>query len=320
MDSITQAALGAAIGQEVLGKKIGNKGAVLGAIIATIPDLDIILFPFLSSLERLSMHRGFSHSILFSVLFSFILAWLLSKRKWMKEVSYCRSVIFSFLCLFTHIILDAFTSYGTLLYLPFSDDRVGFDSINVVDPVYTVPLLIGLLCTLWFYRKSTASKKFNRIGLVFSTLYLFSTLLIKSYANDHFISALATNDIQYTNLTSQPVGVASMRWYAVATSNDGIYIGDYSFKDQNDISFTFFPFNDHFLQGIDSHLVDRMKWFAKGNYHVVEENEIVKFYNLQVDMQGIVELEYRKAPTIGYFTITKHNSNTYILGSDRHIQ
>ncbi|MGB1248508.1 MAG: metal-dependent hydrolase, partial [Chitinophagales bacterium] len=51
--------------------------------------------------------------------------------------------LFSFLALFTHVLLDAFTTYGTQLLLPFSDKRISFDSINIVDPVYTIPLLLG---------------------------------------------------------------------------------------------------------------------------------------------------------------------------------
>ena len=62
MDSLTQATLGAAIGEALLGKKIGNKGAILGAIIATIPDLDVALKPFYSGLQNISIHRGYSHS------------------------------------------------------------------------------------------------------------------------------------------------------------------------------------------------------------------------------------------------------------------
>jgi len=81
MDSITQATLGGAIGEALLGKKIGSKGALLGAIIATIPDLDIVLLPFYSAVERISIHRGFSHSILFSLIGAFIIAFVLSKIK-----------------------------------------------------------------------------------------------------------------------------------------------------------------------------------------------------------------------------------------------
>ena len=61
MDSLTQATLGAAVGEAVLGKKIGNKAAVIGAIIGTIPDLDVLLVPFFNEFQKISLHRGYSH-------------------------------------------------------------------------------------------------------------------------------------------------------------------------------------------------------------------------------------------------------------------
>lgn len=81
MDSLTQATLGAAIGEALLGKKIGNKGVILGAIIATIPDLDVALKPFYSDLQNISVHRGYSHSILFSVIGAFLITYVLSRIK-----------------------------------------------------------------------------------------------------------------------------------------------------------------------------------------------------------------------------------------------
>lgn len=119
MDSITQATLGAAIGQALLGKKIGGKAAVLGAIVATIPDLDVVLLPLYDSLERISIHRGFSHSILFSILGALLLTYILTRIKWAIQISIKRFFIFNWLALFTHILLDAFTAYGTQVFLPF---------------------------------------------------------------------------------------------------------------------------------------------------------------------------------------------------------
>lgn len=152
MDSITQAALGAAIGEATLGKHIGNKGAVLGAIVATIPDLDVALYLFYDKFEMLSIHRGFSHSVVFSIIGAVSIAYVLQRMKWTKMVSYQKLWIFTWLALFTHMLLDTFTAYGTQLFLPFSDARIGFDSVNVVDPVYTIPLLIGLICSLFVFK------------------------------------------------------------------------------------------------------------------------------------------------------------------------
>jgi len=176
MDSITQAALGAAIGQAFLGKRIGSKGAVLGAIVATIPDLDILFLPFYNSVERISVHRGFSHSIVFSIMGALLLSYAFSKAKWTKQFSLSKLFIFSWLALFTHMLLDAFTAYGTQLFLPFSNYRVSFDSVNIVDPVYTVPLLLGLFITIYYQKKETAMEqcKCNRslCNYVLSIIYI----------------------------------------------------------------------------------------------------------------------------------------------------
>ena len=61
MDSITQAALGAALGEAILGKRLGRKGAIAGAIIATIPDLDVLITPLFNDFDKISIHRGYSH-------------------------------------------------------------------------------------------------------------------------------------------------------------------------------------------------------------------------------------------------------------------
>jgi inner membrane protein len=134
MDSLTQAALGAAIGEAALSKKIGNKGAVLGAIIATIPDLDIALYLFYDKFEMLSIHRGFSHSIVFSILGAFLIAYVLQRIKWTKQISYQRLWILTWLALFTHMLLDAFTACGTQLFLPFSNAGIiGFYAVTIVQ-------------------------------------------------------------------------------------------------------------------------------------------------------------------------------------------
>ena len=75
MDSLTQIVLGAAVGELVMGKKMGNRAMVWGAIGGTIPDLDIIANFFMSDIEALAVHRGISHSLFFSALFPWLLGW-----------------------------------------------------------------------------------------------------------------------------------------------------------------------------------------------------------------------------------------------------
>lgn len=73
MDSLTHIVLGAAIGEVVLGKKIGNRALIWGAIGETIPDLDVLGNFFLNPTEALAFHRGITHSILFAVIAPLIL-------------------------------------------------------------------------------------------------------------------------------------------------------------------------------------------------------------------------------------------------------
>lgn len=318
MDSLTQAALGAAIGEAALGKKIGNKGAVLGAIIATIPDLDVALYLFYDKFKMLSIHRGFSHSILFSILGAFLIAYVLQRIKWTKQIGYQRLWIFTWLALFTHMLLDAFTAYGTQLLLPFSDARIGFDSINVVDPVYTIPLLLGLVCSLFVFKSKPSRTVYNYIGIAVSTIYLLATLGVKNHVKEHFKNELAKQNISYNSLLTMPVGIANVNWYGVAKTNGGLYMHKYSILGDDELPFEYFPINDHLLEGINPEVVDRMKWFAKGFYTVVKEEEKIRFYNLQVDMRGIVNNGGTKAPTVGFFEITPLVNGGFEFSSGSH--
>lgn len=319
MDSLTQATLGAAVGIAVLGNKIGYKAAILGGIGGTIPDLDVLIIPLFTEIQKISIHRGYSHSILFCILGSFPFAYVLSRIKWTKDVSCKRLWLFSFLALFTHVLLDAFTTYGTQLFLPFTDWRVGFDSINIVDPIYTVPLLVGVLGSMFLQRKQSKKWKIlNTVGLIISTLYLLFTLANKQYINEVFNEELKGKNIQSTQLLTVPVGVGNMNWYGVAKNNENLYLGKYSLLENNQIDFHSFPINNQLLDNLDKELVNKMKWFAKGFYTVAKENGKIRIYNMQCDMQGIREFGGYKVPTSFYFEIVLKENGSYELSSGMH--
>lgn len=303
MDSITQGVLGAAIGEAILGKKNGNKGALVGAIVATIPDLDVLLFLFYDKLDMLSIHRGFSHSILCGILGAFLIAFVLNRTKWFATISFKRNLLFVWLCLFTHTLLDTFTAYGTQLFLPFSNQRVGFDSINVVDPLYTVPLIVGLVLSLWIYRQSDKRAVFNYYGLIISSAYLLLTLFNKQQVEATISAKFAEQNITYQSLLTMPVGIANLNWYGVAKGRDSLYMLHYSMLEDKDYSIEAFPINESYLNLVDSTMAETMRWFAKGFYTVEKSKEGIRIYNLQVDMRGTIMAGGKKAPTAGYFEI-----------------
>lgn len=319
MDSITQAALGAAIGEATLGRKIGNKAAILGAIVATIPDLDVLLTPLFSELQRISLHRGYSHSILFCFLGAFLFAWVCSKLQWTKGVTFLKLWFFNFLALFTHVLLDTFTSYGTQLFLPISDWRVSLDSISIIDPVYTLPLLAGVGLSIYLFNKADKRRGLpNQIGLIISSLYLLFTLANKQSIEQVFNKALEENNLPSFSLLTVPVTAGSIAWYGVAKDKTQLHIGKYNRIDNNKIDFHSFPINEHLLAGIDPVLKDRMQWFAQGFYTVAEKEGRIRIYNMQCDMQGIRTYGDYKAPTAFYFEILQQSDNTYKLSSGMH--
>ena len=81
MDSVTQIVLGAAVGEVVLGRKIGNKAMLWGAIAGTIPDLDVLSRWFFDDLRANELHRGVTHSILFSLVMAPLLGWWVKKHR-----------------------------------------------------------------------------------------------------------------------------------------------------------------------------------------------------------------------------------------------
>ena len=321
MDSLTQAALGAAVGEAVLGKQIGNKAPIIGAIIATIPDLDVLLIPFFDEFQKISIHRGYSHSILFCLLGAFLCAYILSKIKWTKEVRFSKLLRFSFLALVTHVLLDAFTSYGTQLFLPFTDWRVSFDSISIIDPVYTLPLLLGVIGSVYFYKKTEQRRSLpNNIGLIISSLYLLFTLANKQNIEQVFYTQLEEQNIPSFRMLTVPVAIGNTTWYGVAKDKTNLHIGRYSHLEKNKIEFHSFPINEQLLDGLDEKLVDRMKWFAQGFYTVAEKDGKIRIYNMQCDMQGVREFGDYKAPTAFYYEITPKENGAYELTSGMHME
>ena len=134
MDSISQAVLGAAVADALIPNQSKKRWPIiLGALLGTLPDLDMIPLKLFSPLAQLVDHRGFSHSILFCLLVAPCLTFLF--RKWnihARQLSFKVLSIAFFGVLITHTLLDCFTSWGTQLFWPFSNYRVAFNSIFII--------------------------------------------------------------------------------------------------------------------------------------------------------------------------------------------
>ena len=142
MDPVSQGVFGAVFAQTRSQKKNLAKAAVIGALAGMAPDLDIVLRSTNDPLFALEFHRHFTHSLIFlpigALICSIVFFFLFAKR-W--SLSFAQIYVWSFLGFATHGLLDACTSYGTQLLWPFSNFRVAWDLISIVDPLVTLPLI-----------------------------------------------------------------------------------------------------------------------------------------------------------------------------------
>lgn len=168
MDPVTQGLLGSAVAQAFTQHKLRGQAAAIGAVAGIVPDLDILIRSSEANpLLGIYYHRHFTHSLFFIpfggaiVALIFLLIFPTLRKRWPWVFA---AAILGYA---THGILDAFTSYGTLLYWPFSLERVHWDLIAIIDPFYTGVLLLGVILSIGFRQRH-----FAIIALILSGFYL----------------------------------------------------------------------------------------------------------------------------------------------------
>jgi len=292
--------LGAACGEAVLGRKIGNKALIWGAFAGIIPDLDVLSNFFMGDLDALAFHRGPMHSLLFACIMPFPLAWLVLKfygsgvynRKEYRTVGFITSTLFfilmagilSFLLVFligskgyflpvllaiglyflikelykeyltkdqehpqvsykewawlffyaivTHPILDAFTTFGTRLFWPFSDFRVSLSNISIVDPIYTIPFLATVIACGFYSRTDRRRQITNWVGIGVSCFYMMATMSTRKHVDKVMESSLSKQGIVPDKMISTPTIFNNILWFSIAQKDSNYYCGYYSLLDR----------------------------------------------------------------------------------------
>ena len=237
VDSLTQAALGAVVGELVLGRQLGRRAIGWGALFGTIPDLDVVLSPVLDTARNLSVHRGLSHSILLMVIASVWLAKPLARR-WKKDkVTPQRAGLFVFLAWSTHVLIDVFTTYGTKVFAPFSGYPASFDNLFIIDLFFTIPLLVAVV--IGFFVKPKDWKKGKGIRsawwcLGVSCFYVGLSFWAKYSVGKAFEADLARRGVAWQRKMEAPTPFNIVLWRALVERPDGIWIGYRSVFDSKD--------------------------------------------------------------------------------------
>lgn len=340
MDSLTQIVLGASMGEAIGGRKLGNRAMVIGGIVGTIPDLDVMARLFgMSDINALAFHRAISHSLAFSVIapivytllayffydkmyhksknirwiyavlaflfllgvsaiinvFPLVLAGSVSiitivlstlligiliyrlVKKYVygnpeiENLSLGHWYLLFFIATITHPILDCCTAYGTQIFQPFSDLRVSWHNISVVDPLFTFPFLIFLLIAAFYNRKGRKRTIFNLIGIAWGLLYLAYTVKNKLHVNHVFEESLEKQEIQYERYLTTPTIFNNLLWHCIAEGDSVYYDGMYSIYDEDkNIEIQEIDKNHELIDFPNSHEFTTLKWFSGGYYNVFD--------------------------------------------------
>ena len=281
MDSVSQIALGAAVGVAAMGRRTALwKAAAWGAVAGTLPDLDVFI-DHGDAVRNMVLHRAETHApfwlTLFSLPFAAAVAWLHGElalwRRWWFAL---------WLALVTHPLLDAMTVYGTRLALPFSDRPYGVGSVFIIDPLYTLPLLVGTGIAL-----ARASLRANTVGLLLSTAYLAWGAAAQQHVERLARASLAEQGVAAEQVLVTPTAFNSVLWRVLVVDGAQYREGFHSLLDDTPrIHFDIFDRGTALgpaLAGLDS--VRRVTDFSRGFYKFSAEGPELRVTDLRMGQE-----------------------------------
>lgn len=263
MDSLTQAVLGASVAGVCAPAGHRRKALLVGAALGTLPDLDVVI-DYGDPVSNFTNHRGFSHSLFVLAPFS-ILVWLTLRRWWapVREAP-LRWFAAIFLALITHPLLDAHTVYGTQLWWPLTAPPTMWSTLFIIDPLYTLPLLIGVIAAA-VWAGHPRGTTVLRAGVVLSTLYIGWSWTAKLMVEDNARDALAELGLGDRPLVSVATPFNTVLWRVVALTDEGYVEGfDSLLIDEGTMEFRHFDSDSGSLEAAsDVRAVARLRWFTR---------------------------------------------------------
>ena len=219
MDPISQGAVGAAFAQSAADRDKLKAYGIFGALAGMAPDLDVFIQSSTDPLLFLEYHRHFTHALIFIPVGALIVAAVLF-RIWRHPLTFRQAYLAALIGYGTHGLLDACTSYGTQLFWPFSDVRIAWNNVSVVDPFFTVPLLVLVILSV---------KRGSRQLAIASLVWIVSYLTFGVVQHDRALSVAHAEAIERghtpARLTVKP-GFGNLIVWKSIYEHDGYYYVD----------------------------------------------------------------------------------------------
>ena len=269
MDSVTQIALGAAVGEATLGRKVGKPALVWGGICGLLPDLDVLV-PLGDVVKNFTYHRSASHSLLVLTLLTPLMVALILRRHPQWTTYRPRWYLLVFLAFITHILLDGLTVYGTQILWPLDTPPVMWSTVFIIDPAFSLPLFFGVSAAFFMSRTKRTGHYINLVCLLLGSIYLVWTIGMKTHVGNVAKASLDRNNISYNRIVTVPSPFNTFLWRILVMGDTTYYEGYYSiFDDHPSVSFTGHENNKALLKPIEDHWpVKRLQWFTQTFYSV----------------------------------------------------
>ncbi|MCB9615789.1 MAG: metal-dependent hydrolase [Sandaracinus sp.] len=213
MDSFTQIVLGAAVAEAGFRPRLGRRATVFGGFCGLVPDLDLVV-ALVDPWADLVHHRAWSHALPIQLLAAPLFGWL-GHRFGKREGTVLQWTHLAFWSLITHSLLDLFTSYGTQLWLPFTNRRYAWDGASIVDLVYTLPLVVALVLT-----RKRARPRLSFGVLAFTTAYLFLGTWSMSVARERGVQAMRAEGFEPEHVRALPTLLNNQLFRVVGRRGD----------------------------------------------------------------------------------------------------
>jgi len=277
MDPLTQGTVGAALAQSSADKKNILKVSIIGFLAGLTPDLDVFIQSSSDPILFLEYHRQFTHSLFFIPIGSLFVA-LLIFPLFKKSLSLKTVYIASFLGFATHGLLDACTSYGTLLFWPFSNERVTWNNISIVDPLFTIPTLIFIGLAI-----KTKRKLFSFFSIGWVVFYLSLGLVQYERALTTAYDLAESRGHNAERLTLKPSFGNIILWKSIYQHKETFYVDAIRTVQSSTVclgdSIKIFDYQEH-LPGLDRESqqasdIERFSWFSQDYIGFVEAKNLV---------------------------------------------
>ncbi|HRH66540.1 MAG TPA: metal-dependent hydrolase [Bacteroidia bacterium] len=317
MDSLTHTVLGACAGEALAGRKLGKKAMLWGALANNLPDIDVITSGWMSQADSLLAHRGFTHSILFALIMTPLLALWFKHRVKNDLMTRNDWIILWGSGMFFHIGIDALTAYGTGWFEPFHHHRVSFNILFVADPFYTISLLIASIALLVLGRNSSYRKFWMRFGLLISTVYIFYAFSNKYRIDKTSRQNFSEQNIHEEDYFTTPTPLNNWLWYIVAKTDSGYFTGYRSLFDKTEhIDFSYLPRQDSLLAPFrnDDELKKLIR-FSQGYYSVEELGDTVFLSDLRFGQ--VVDWKSGKSRSVFRYALNNNVNNDLIIQKGR---